>query len=124
MGRPAPLCARRIKIKLNPKHHYINKTKNLHYYLNTTFTNKEWDEYINGKIIHGLLIHRKDTHRNIPTQCERYSSGSKGQGPVTRCPNESFYITDITGIIICKECARKIASEAYSNETFTKLSDR
>lgn len=107
-------------MKLNPLHLYYNKTKKLYYYLNHIFTSKEWSEYIEGKKVNDMLISRFDIHRKV-LQCEVYTSNN-GKGPVSKCTNKPIYRTDLTGLFVCKDCARNIRKR-MENETFTKISE-
>jgi hypothetical protein len=109
--------------KLDYNKHYINKSKTLHYYINHTFTNAEWSDYINGKEVQNIKIAHSDKHR-LPTKiCERWYNQDGGKTNICKpCKNPPYYRSS-TGGFFCKSCAQAVSLVNHS-VSFDKISPK
>jgi ribosomal protein L37AE/L43A len=108
-------------MKLDPEKHFINKSKTKHYYLNHTFTNDEWKDYINDKTVQNdLRIGVSSKYRKTPKQCDRwYNQDNNSKNIVKHCPNKPFYRSS-NGIYLCKYCSKEV-NRLNPDSTFTKI---
>lgn len=96
-------------MKLDYSKHYINKYHTKHYYMNHTFDNFEWKQFIHGTKIQGIRIGHSSKYRAKSKICERwYNQDNHATSICKPCKNEIFYRSS-TGGYFCKSCAREIA---------------
>lgn len=108
-------------MKLIFEKHYYNKTKKCHYYKGNTFTDMEWELYINTQYVNGKTISLNDKHRKMPEVCERWYNQDGGASKIVkRCTGEIVYKADQNGLYFCKSCAREV-NRINDKITFSKV---